>query len=77
MARTAQQLLDEVRQLPAGEFNWLITELLHAGDGSSEMDVEASWMAEAERRVAEHEAGVGVDLSLEEVVKPLRARLTR
>lgn len=77
MARTVQQLLEEVRQLPSGEFNWLVAELLQTGDGSSDAEVEASWKAEVERRVAEHEAGVGVDLSLEEVVKPLRARLAR
>ncbi|HUD54820.1 MAG TPA: addiction module protein [Terracidiphilus sp.] len=52
-------------------------ELLQVGDGSSEAQVEASWKAEAERRVADAEAGSGVDLSVEEVVEPLRARLAR
>lgn len=28
MPRTAQQILDEARQLPAGEFQWLVEELL-------------------------------------------------
>ena len=77
MARTAAQLLEEVRQLPPGEFDWLMGELLQVGDGSSEAEVEASWKAEAERRVADAEAGSGVDLSVEEVVEPLRARLAR
>jgi hypothetical protein len=77
MARTAAQLLEEVRRLPADDLNWLIAELLQAGDGSSEAEVEASWKAEAERRVADAEAGIGVDLSVEDVIEPLRARLAR
>jgi hypothetical protein len=77
MARTAARLLEELRNLPPGEFDWLMGELLQAGDGSSEAEVEASWKAEVERRVADADAGNGVDLSVEEVVEPLRTRLTR
>jgi hypothetical protein len=77
MARTAARLLEELRNLPPGEFDWLMGELLQAGDGSSEAAVEASWKAEVERRVADADAGNGVDLSVEEVVEPLRTRLTR
>jgi len=52
MSRTAQQILEDARSLPPGEFNWLIEELLQVGDGASEAEVEASWKAEVERRVA-------------------------
>jgi putative addiction module component (TIGR02574 family) len=63
--------------LPPGEFDWLIGELLQEGDGSSEAEIDASWKAEVERRVAEIESGTGVTYSWEEVQAPLRARLAK
>jgi hypothetical protein len=56
MPRTTAEILEEVRQLPPGEFNWLIGELLQEGDGSSDAEIEASWKDEVERRVAEVKA---------------------
>jgi putative addiction module component (TIGR02574 family) len=75
MPRTAAELLEEARKLPPAEFNWFIGELLQEGDGSSEAEIEASWKAEVERRVAEADAGLGTTRSWEEVEAPLRARL--
>jgi len=46
-------------------------------NGAGEAEVEVAWKCEAERRVAEDEAGIGVDHSQEEVVEPLRGRLVR
>jgi len=40
-------------------------------------EIEASWKAEAERRVAEVEAGTALTSSWEEVEAPLRARLAK
>ncbi|MGA8088710.1 MAG: addiction module protein [Terracidiphilus sp.] len=77
MDRTAAQLLEEARRLPPEEFNWLIGELLQAGDGSSDAEIEASWKAEVERRVADADAGTGATASWQEVEPPLRARLNR
>lgn len=73
MSPNAQRLLDEARQLPPDEFNWLIGELLQEGDGSSEAEIDASWKSEVERRVAD--GGSGSTYSWEEVRAPLRARL--
>lgn len=75
MPRTAAQLLEEARQLPPGGFNWLIGELLQECDGSSEAEIEASWKAEVERRVADADTGDGTTYSWEEVKAPLHARL--
>jgi putative addiction module component (TIGR02574 family) len=75
MSRSAAEILEDVRRLPPGEFDWLLGELFQADDGSSEADIEASWKAKAERRVAEVEAGTAVTSSWEEVEAPLRARL--
>jgi putative addiction module component (TIGR02574 family) len=77
MSRTAAEILEEARQLPPSEFDWLIGELLQEGDGSSDSEVEASWKAEVERRVAEVEAGIAATRSWEEVEAPLRARLAK
>jgi putative addiction module component (TIGR02574 family) len=77
MNRSAAEILEDARRLPPGDFNWLIGELLQQGDGSSDAEIEASWKAEVERRVAEAEAGTAVTYSWEEVVGPLRARLAR
>ena len=77
MDRTAQQILEDARRLPPGDFDWLMGELLQAGDGSSEAEIDASWKAEVERRVAEAEAGTAVTYSWDEVEAPLRARLAK
>jgi hypothetical protein len=77
MSRSAQEILEEAPQLPPGEFDWLIGEVLQAGDGSSDAEIEASWKTEAERRVADGNAGAAATYSWEEIEAPLRARLAR
>ena len=77
MNRSAQQVLDDARRLPSSEFDWLMGELLPAGDGSSEAEVDFAWKAEVEQRVGESEADSGYACSWEEVEAPLRARLAR
>jgi putative addiction module component (TIGR02574 family) len=75
MDRTAAEILEQARKLPPGEINWLIGELLQEGDGSSEAEIEASWKAEVERRVAAADAGNGTTYSWKDVKAPLHARL--
>jgi putative addiction module component (TIGR02574 family) len=77
MSRSVQEVLEDVRRLPPGDLDWLIGELLQSGDGSSDAEIDASWKAEVERRVAESEAGTAVTYSWDEVEAPLRARLSR
>ena len=77
MNRSAAEVLEDARRLPPSDFDWLIGELLQSGDGSSDAEIDASWKAEVERRVADAEAGTGVTYSWEEVEAPLRARLAR
>lgn len=52
MSPTAQKLLDEARQLPPGEREWLLNELLDLPD-RPEADAEAEWNGE----VGEPEVG--------------------
>jgi hypothetical protein len=75
MNRSAQQVLEDARQLAPKDLDWLIGELLQAGDGSTEAEIDAAWKAEVEGRVAESETGTAVTYSWEEVEAPLRARL--
>jgi putative addiction module component (TIGR02574 family) len=77
MSRSAREVLEDARRLPPSEFDWLIGELLQTGDGSSDVEIDASWKTEVERRVAESEAGASTDHSWEEVEAPLRARLAK
>jgi putative addiction module component (TIGR02574 family) len=75
MSRSAQQVLEDARQLPPGDLDWLIGELLQAGDGSTDAEIDAAWKTEVERRVAQSESGTSATYSWEEVEAPLRARL--
>jgi hypothetical protein len=75
MNRSAQQVLEDARQLPHGDLDSLIGELFRVGDGSMDAEIDSAWKAEVESRVAESEAGTAVTYSWEEVEAPLRARL--
>lgn len=75
MNRTAAEVLEDVRRLPPGEVDWLIGELLQGGDGSSDAEIEASWKAEVERRVAEIDSGAVEMLPLEDVLARMDARI--
>jgi len=77
MDRTAAEILEDARRLPPGDFDWLMGELLQTGDGSSDAEIDASWKAEVERRVAEAETGAAVTYSWEEIEAPLRAQLVK
>ena len=72
-----EEILEEARQLPPADFDWLVGELLQQGDGSSDAEIDASWKAEVERRETASAAGTAVTSSWEEVEAPLRARLAR
>jgi putative addiction module component (TIGR02574 family) len=75
MSRSAKQVLEGARQLPPSDLDWQLGELLQAGDGSTDAEIDDAWKAEVERRVAEFESGTAVTYSWEEVEAPLRAGL--
>jgi putative addiction module component (TIGR02574 family) len=79
MPHTYEEVRQLAYELPEDQRILLANSLWESVDAEecSEAEAEAAWKTEAERRVAEDEAGIGVDHSLEEVVEPLRARLAR
>lgn len=46
MPRTAAEILEEARQLPPGDLDWLIQNLLNEGDEASEEARFAAWQKE-------------------------------
>ena len=57
MNRSAQEILEDARQLPPDEVNWLIENLLQEGDGGSEAEIEAAWGGEIKCRLDEIDSG--------------------
>src|ERR1039457_5115317 len=57
MSRNVQEILEDARQLPLNEVNWLIESLLLEGDGAPQAEIEAAWDGEIKRRLAEIDSG--------------------
>ena len=47
MSRTAAEILEDARQLPPGDQDWRIQNLLGEEDGASEEEAFATWQKEA------------------------------
>lgn len=88
MSRTAAELLEEARQLPPGDFNWLIRNLLSDRDRGSEEGRFAAWQKEVgepepgydewfRAGVEEAMADTAGDVPHEEVVKDIANILAR
>lgn len=88
MSRTAAELLEEARQLPPGDFDWLVQNLLNEGDGKSEEERFAAWQKEVgepepdydewfRAGVEEAMADTSGDVPHEEVVKDIANILRR
>jgi putative addiction module component (TIGR02574 family) len=57
MNRSAQQILEDARQLPPDEKDWLIETLLVKDAHPAQAGIEAAWDSEIERRLAEIDSG--------------------
>lgn len=71
MSSNAQKILDEARQLPPSEREWVTHGLLI--DETEEIDPE--WVAEVERRVADANSPDAATRSWDELQARLRTRL--
>jgi hypothetical protein len=75
MSRSAQQILEDARQLPPSEFDWLILNLLHEGEGEHESEIAAAWEGEIKRRLEEIDSGAVKLISHEEVLADMDAHI--
>ena len=73
MARSGRDLFEEAMKLGAEERSTLMRLLIESLDAESDEGVDAAWIAEVERRIAELDSGTAETVSWEE----LRARLHR
>jgi putative addiction module component (TIGR02574 family) len=75
MSPNAQRLLDEARQLPPDEREWLAERLLINDQSASAAEVEFAWDAEIKRRLDEIDSGAVEMIPGEEVLARMDARL--
>ncbi|MCA9561380.1 MAG: addiction module protein [Myxococcales bacterium] len=74
MSEPTRKLLEEALNLPIHERAVVAAELLASLDGEPDVDVEAAWADEIERRIRRVRAGQGEFQSWDEVVRDLRPR---
>ena len=75
MARTIEQIEQDIRSLDAAERDRLLRDLVADLDGDDEKDIEGAWLAEAQRRHEELRSGTVEAVPAEEVFRKAHARL--
>jgi len=75
MARTVQELEAEIRQLAAADRDRLLRDLVADLDGAPDKEIEAAWLAEAQKRYEELRSGTVKAVPADEVIRKARARL--
>jgi hypothetical protein len=73
MPRTAAEILDEIRQVPSTERDWVIESLLIKEE--PEVGVTAAWDAEIKRRLDEIDSSAVEMIPLEEVLADMDAQI--
>ena len=76
MSRTAQEILEQARQLPPDEVDWLIESLLIKESNEPDAEVEAAWDDEIKRRLDEIDSGAVEMVPAEQVHAKMIARLS-
>ena len=77
MAKTVEDIENEIRSLSADDRMHLLRDLIADLDGSMDEDVEKAWLEEAERRYKELKEGEVELIPAEEVFSRARARIKR
>ena len=75
MSPNAQRLLDEARQLPPDEREWLAEFLLIGDESVSAAQVESAWDSEIKRRLDDIDSGAVKMISHEEFLADLDAHI--
>lgn len=73
MTERARKVLDDAMALPVAERAELAADLLASLDGETDVDVEAAWAAEIERRARDAHANPEDDVAWESVRAELHA----
>ena len=76
MSRSAQEILEDARQLPPDEVDWLIESLLIKENNAAEAEIEAAWDSEIKRRLDEIDSGAVEMIPAEQVHARMIARLS-
>ncbi len=76
MSPNAQRLLDEARQLPPDEREWLAECLLIKDQSASAAEIESAWGDEIKRRLDEIDSGTVQMIPGEEVMERMLNRLS-
>lgn len=76
MSRNAQEILEQARQLPPDEVDWLIESLLIKESNEPDTEVEAAWDGEIKRRLDEIDSGAVEMIPAEQVHAKMIARLS-
>jgi len=77
MAKTIEDIENEIRSLSTDDRMHLLRDLIADLDGSMDEDVEKAWLEEAERRYKQLKEGKVELIPAEEVFAQARARLKR
>ena len=77
MSTRADTILDTALALPPDERAWLASELIASLDEGEDIDVEAAWAAEIDRRIADVESGKAKTVSWEEARTRVKATLAK
>ena len=77
MARTIEDIENEIRALSVDDRMHLLRDLIADLDGDMDENVEKAWLEEAERRYKELKKGEAELVSAEEVFTRARARLNK
>lgn len=73
MSKTLDKVRDEAMRLSVEERSWLAHDLLHSLTTDEEREIAAEWVAVAERRIDEIEAGTAKLVSADEAIVHARA----
>ena len=74
MTNTMESLKDQLSQLPQKQRAELAHFLLHTLDGCEDIEDEAAWIAELDRRASEIESGKEVGIPAEQAFAELRKK---
>jgi putative addiction module component (TIGR02574 family) len=75
MSRTLDEIRDEAIQLDVEERGILVDTLFESFLTPEEREIQEAWLDEAERRLADYEAGRTKSVPYEEVMRKLRAKM--